>query len=98
MGALVFGGLGAVMMGGADALASDMATGAGFAGLSVVTIITFVIPFMLLGPFIRYRSWAFFMRHMEAGGEVNLESLTQSETKPLSQGEGLLDAFDVGAI
>ena len=33
-----------------------------------------------------------------AGGEVNLESLTQSETKPLSQGEGLLDAFDVGAI
>jgi uncharacterized membrane protein YjgN (DUF898 family) len=99
MGALLFGGLGAVMMGGgADALASDMAMGAGFAGLGVVTIITFVIPFMLLGPFIRYRSWAFFMRYMEAGGEVNLADLTQSDTKPLSQGEGLLDAFDVGAI
>jgi uncharacterized membrane protein YjgN (DUF898 family) len=98
IGAMTFGGLGAVMMGGPDLLASDMAAGAGIAGIGVATFLAFIIPFMLLGPFIRYRSWAFFMRYMEAGGEVNLANLTQSETKPLSQGEGLLDAFDVGAI
>ncbi len=100
IGAMVFGGLGALALVGVDPLANadDIASVAGVAGLGFMTIISFAIPFMLLGPFIRYRSWAFFMRHMEAGGEVNLESLTQSETKPLSQGEGLLDAFDMGAI
>jgi hypothetical protein len=35
---------------------------------------------------------------MEASGEVNLTTLTQSSTSDLKQGEGLLDAFDMGAI
>ena len=48
--------------------------------------------------FVQYRTWAFFISHLEAGGEINLTDLTQSETAVGSHGEGLLDAFDVGAI
>lgn len=48
--------------------------------------------------FVQYRTWAFFIRHLEAGGEINLTDLTQSETAVGTHGEGLLDAFDVGAI
>ncbi|MEE9434531.1 MAG: YjgN family protein [Sphingorhabdus sp.] len=48
--------------------------------------------------FMPYRNWTFFVRHMEAYGEINLDELTQSETKRAGHGEGLLDAFDVGAI
>ena len=35
---------------------------------------------------------------MEAYGEINIEELTQSQTILEKHGEGLLDAFDVGAI
>jgi uncharacterized membrane protein YjgN (DUF898 family) len=48
--------------------------------------------------FLGYRHWSFFIRHLEAYGEVNLDSLTQSETRTPRQGEGLLDALDIGAI
>lgn len=48
--------------------------------------------------FLSYRHWAFFIRHMEAGGEIDFNQLTQSTTRTPGQGEGLLDAFDVGAI
>ena len=48
--------------------------------------------------FVQYRTWAFFISHLEAGGEINLTDLTQSETAVGTHGEGLLDAFDVGAI
>lgn len=48
--------------------------------------------------FLSYRHWAFFIRHMEASGEVELASLTQSTTDEPRQGEGMLDAFDVGAF
>ncbi len=48
--------------------------------------------------FIGYRNWSFFIRHMEASGEIDLASLTQSTTAEPKQGEGLLDAFDVGAF
>jgi uncharacterized membrane protein YjgN (DUF898 family) len=68
-------------------------------GVSIIILaLCFIIPFMLIGPFVRYRTWVFFIRHFEVGGEVNLSSLTQSTTAALKQGEGLLDAFDVGAI
>lgn len=65
-----------------------------FIGLAV----SIAIPFGLVGPFVRYRSWAFYVRHMEAGGEIDLATLTQSTTRELKQGEGLLDAFDMGAM
>ncbi len=52
----------------------------------------------LVNAIIRYRSWKFFATHMEAYGEVNLDQLSQSDTIVSGHGEGLLDAFDVGAI
>lgn len=56
------------------------------------------IPLGLIGGLIRYRSWRFFIRHMEASGEIDLANLTQSQTRLSKQGEGLLDALDMGAI
>jgi uncharacterized membrane protein YjgN (DUF898 family) len=57
-----------------------------------------VIAIGLATALIRYRSWKFFVVHMEAYGEVNLDRMSQSETVVSGHGEGLLDAFDVGAI
>jgi uncharacterized membrane protein YjgN (DUF898 family) len=48
--------------------------------------------------FLDYRHWKFFITHMEATGEISLSDLTQSATREPGQGEGLLDAFDMGAI
>ena len=48
--------------------------------------------------FLKYRHWKFFMTHMEAGGEIVLDELTQSTTRVAGHGEGLLDAFDIGAV
>ncbi len=67
---------------------------AAFIGLFVAV----AVPFGIIAPFVRYRSWTFFVRHLEAGGEIDLAALTQSETRELRQGEGLLDAFDMGAM
>ena len=63
----------------------------GDVGLVVVTLGIGII-------FLSYRHWKFFITHMEASGEILLDDLTQSTTKTASHGEGLLDAFDVGAI
>ncbi|RYY24403.1 MAG: DUF898 domain-containing protein [Sphingomonadales bacterium] len=48
--------------------------------------------------FVGYRNWSFFIRHMNGYGTLDLDSFTQSTTRTPGQGEGLLDAFDVGAI
>ncbi len=64
----------------------------------VVTLVALVIPFALVGPFIRYRTWRFGVTWLEAFGEIDADVLTQSTTRAPNQGEGLLDAFDVGAI
>lgn len=48
--------------------------------------------------FLSYRHWKFFIVHMEARGEILLDELTQSTTDTSGHGEGLLDAFDMGAI
>jgi uncharacterized membrane protein YjgN (DUF898 family) len=48
--------------------------------------------------FIGYRNWVFFVRHMRAFGTLHLDDFTQSTTRMPGQGEGLLDAFDVGAF
>jgi uncharacterized membrane protein YjgN (DUF898 family) len=96
IGAFVFGGFGALMSQGGEVDPVMAMITAGSSGFLI--ILSFLIPLMLVGPFLRYRNWAFFIRHMEAGGEVNLADLTQSETAALRQGEGLLDAFDMGAV
>jgi uncharacterized membrane protein YjgN (DUF898 family) len=48
--------------------------------------------------FLAYRHWKFFITHLEADGEIVLDTLTQSDTRLETHGEGLLDAFDIGAI
>jgi len=48
--------------------------------------------------FLGYRHWKFFVTHMQAYGEINVDHLTQSSTRRDKHGEGLLDAFDMGAI
>ena len=65
-----------------------------FLGDLVLLIITLGVAYAWLG----YRHWKFFITHLEASGEVDLALLTQSETPEPKQGEGLLDAFDVGAF
>lgn len=64
----------------------------------IVSGVLGVIAIGLANALIRYRSWKFFVVHMEAYGEVNLDNMSQSETVVSGHGEGLLDAFDVGAI
>lgn len=67
--------------------------------VSLVALVFVVgIPLGLIGGFVRYRNWRFFIRYMEAGGEVDLVTLTQSSTPEPRQGEGLLDALDMGGF
>ncbi|QPC98811.1 YjgN family protein [Qipengyuania soli] len=63
-------------------------------GDALLVVFTFGLGFV----FLTYRHWKFFMTHMEAGGEILLDELTQSTTATSRHGEGLLDAFDMGAI
>lgn len=67
-----------------------------FAFIAFIVILS--VPLAIVGPFIRYRNWRFFVSHLEAGGEIDLATLTQSNTQDIKQGEGLLDAFDMGAM
>ena len=48
--------------------------------------------------FLSYRHWKFFITHLEASGEVSLSQLSQSALPQPGQGEGLLDALDIGAF
>lgn len=48
--------------------------------------------------FLNYRHWQFMVTHMHAYGQINVDELTQSDLPELHQGEGLLDAFDMGAF
>ena len=63
----------------------------GHVGLVIVTLgIGFV--------FLSYRNWSFFIRHLEATGNVSLDDLTQSAAEHTTDAEGLASAFDIGAI
>lgn len=48
--------------------------------------------------FLNYRHWKFFITHLDATGEVYVDEFTQSTTREPKQGEGLLDALDIGAF
>ena len=48
--------------------------------------------------FLPYRNWKFLITHLEAYGTIDLDQLSQSQTEISKHGEGLLDAFDIGAI
>jgi uncharacterized membrane protein YjgN (DUF898 family) len=70
----------------------------GHFGITLLLSLAFVLPVLLAPAIIRYRNWKFFVTHMEVYGEVNVDDLIQSDTEVDSHGEGLLDAFDVGAF
>lgn len=61
-----------------------------------VVLVVFTLGIGLI--FLSYRHWKFFITHLEAQGEILLDELTQSTTTMAKHGEGLLDAFDVGAF
>lgn len=48
--------------------------------------------------FLPYRNWKFLITHLEAYGTIDLDALSQSTTENSKHGEGLLDAFDIGAF
>lgn len=60
-------------------------------GLAVVTLGVGII-------FWSYRNWAFFVRHLEAYGNIDPTTLTQSTAAATGDAEGLAGMFDIGAI
>ena len=48
--------------------------------------------------FLGYRHWRFFIRHLEATGEVDTSRFTQSTAHAPREAEGFADAFDIGAL
>lgn len=48
--------------------------------------------------FVAYRNWSFFIRHLEAYGEIDLDQVSQSTARGATDAEGLASAFDIGAI
>jgi uncharacterized membrane protein YjgN (DUF898 family) len=64
----------------------------------ITLLLTLAIPVGLAGAIARYRRWRFYIRHLEAGGEIDIASLTRRDSARMRQGEGLLDALDMGAI
>lgn len=48
--------------------------------------------------FLGYRHWSFFIRHLDAIGDMDPSTITQSTTSLQREAEGLADAFDIGAI
>ncbi|CAN5428676.1 YjgN family protein [soil metagenome] len=65
-----------------------------FLGNIGLVIVTLGIGYIFVG----YRNWAFAARHLHVHGELSFSELTQSQTRAPGQGEGLLDAFDMGAF
>jgi uncharacterized membrane protein YjgN (DUF898 family) len=48
--------------------------------------------------FLNYRHWKFYLRYFQIEGQIDFGALTQSTITAPTQGEGLLDAFDMGAL
>lgn len=48
--------------------------------------------------FLSYRHWQFHIRYFQTEGQIHFSALTQSASPTLTQGEGLLEAFDMGAL
>lgn len=63
----------------------------GSIGLVIITLGVGVL-------FVGYRNWTFAIRHLEATGEIDLDTLLQSQVAAPREAEGFADAFDIGAI
>ncbi|MEM8827320.1 MAG: YjgN family protein [Pseudomonadota bacterium] len=65
-----------------------------YLGHALLVIVTLGFGYLFIG----YRNWAFFVRHLEARGTLDIDLIRQSETRMRTDAEGLADAFDIGAI
>ncbi len=65
-----------------------------FLGHIGIVVVTLGIGFI----FLSYRNWSFFIGHLKASGDVELDTLSQSATERTTDAEGLASAFDIGAI
>lgn len=64
--------------------------------LGHVALVIVTLGFGLM--FIAYRNWSFYVRHLEAYGHLDFETLVQSERQAPGDAEGLAEAFDFGAV
>jgi len=48
--------------------------------------------------FINYRHWVFYLRNLQTDGRITIDAIRQSSTPAPRHGEGLLDAFNLGAL
>jgi uncharacterized membrane protein YjgN (DUF898 family) len=91
-----------LVIGGFTGLGAESLSTAFLGGASVIALlaaaIALIVPLGIAAAYVSFRNWAFFVEHLEATGIVDITNLTQSTTPALRQGEGLLDAFDMGAI
>jgi uncharacterized membrane protein YjgN (DUF898 family) len=65
-----------------------------FLGHIGLVVVTFGVGLLFIG----YRNWSFVVRHLEAYGNVDLDTLTQSQASGSADAEGLASAFEIGAI
>ncbi|MCW8916439.1 MAG: YjgN family protein [Magnetovibrio sp.] len=73
-------------------------TGVGFAGLSVGNVLIMLFSLGLASPFVYRRYLNFVENRVGLSGDGDFSDLMQSELGKPTRGEGLADAFDVGAI
>jgi len=66
--------------------------------LYLVDFLLVVFTLGLGSSFISYRHWKFTLRNLQTDGRIAIHTVTQSPTPTPKQGEGLLDAFDMGAL
>jgi uncharacterized membrane protein YjgN (DUF898 family) len=66
--------------------------------LYLVDVLLVVFTLGIGSIFISYRHWVFYLRHVQTEGAVDTGAITQSTTPAPRHGEGLLDAFDMGAL
>lgn len=66
--------------------------------LYLVDMLLIVCTFGIGWVFVSYRHWTFYLRHFQVEGRIAIDAVTQTDTPAPRQGEGLLDAFDMGAL
>ncbi len=73
-------------------------TGGGFAGLTVGNMLIMLFSLGLASPFVYRRYLNFVEARVGLSGDGDFSDLMQSELGKPTRGEGLADAFDVGAV
>lgn len=66
--------------------------------LSVSNLLLLIVTLGLGGAFVELRSLRFVCQRLSFAGELDVAAITQSQAPRPSRGEGLAEAFDVGAV